>query len=475
MIHNKAKIRDIMVKKLRRQIELSTIVLFIMLSIQSLYGQDSLKVDRERPLVYMFTLSEDIMPSAWRTVKHAVEEAEALDADYILMKLDTYGGMVNIADSISSKLIKTKLTTLVYIMNNAASAGALISISCDSIYMSPYAKIGAASVVNQQGELVPDKYQSYMRAFMRTAADKSGRDPKIAEAMVDGDVYIPGVVDSGKVLTFTTKEALLNDYCEGEAESAEEALENAGLTDYDLVVYNPSTTDRIISFLLNPMLTGILLTVMFFGIYFELQTPGVGFPLIAAIIAATLYFAPHYLEGLAENWEILIFLLGLILIVLELFVIPGFGIAGIAGALLILVSLVLSMVGNVGFDFRFTGYAEFSKAIFAVIGAIVFSSLLIYLTMRNMASHGLMSRLVLDKEQVSEDGYTIDIYKNKSEFIGKIALAVSDLRPAGKVELNGERYDASAEGVFINKGMKVEIVSTENSYLLVREVPDEIT
>ena len=161
---------------------------------------------------------------------------------------------------------------------------------------------------------MPDKYQSYMRSMMRSTAEAKNRDPEIAQAMVDERVYIPGISDSGEVLTFTTSEAIEHRFCEGEAESIEEVLEMAGIKDYDLIKHELSATDKIIGWLIHPVVSGILIMIIIGGIYFELQTPGVGFPIAAAIIAALLYFAPLYLEGLANNWEILIFVVGLILI-----------------------------------------------------------------------------------------------------------------------------------------------------------------
>src|SRR5690606_1414167 len=159
------------------------------------------------------------------------------------------------------------------------------------------------------------------------------RDPRIAEAMVDPAVFIEGIIDTGKVLTFTPTEAIDNGYCEGVAENVPEVLQKLGIEEYTIVEYQPSFIERIIGLLVHPVFSGLLIMAIIGGIYFELQTPGVGFPLGVAILAAVLYFAPLYLEGLAEHWEILLFVIGLILVAVELFVLPGFGIAGISGIL----------------------------------------------------------------------------------------------------------------------------------------------
>jgi len=296
--------------------------------------------------------------------------------------MNTYGGLVDAADSIRTVILNSKTPVFVFIDNNAASAGALISIACDSIYMRPGANIGAATVVDQSGQPVPDKYQAYMRSTMRSTSEAHGkdtvvtgndtiikwfRDPKVAEAMVDPDVYIEGIIDTGKVLTFTTQEAILHGFCEGEADNIAEVLDLAGIEDYEIKEYVITPMESIIGFLVNPMISGLLIMVIIGGIYFELQSPGVGFPLGAAIIAATLYFAPLYLEGMAENWEIVVFVLGVILIGVEIFAIPGFGVAGVSGILLMITGLTLSLVDNVQLTFEKGSFEILFRAFFLVM------------------------------------------------------------------------------------------------------------
>ena len=200
----------------------------------------------------------------------------------MMIHMNTYGGLLDAADSMRTRLLNLHIPVVAYIDNNAASAGALISIACNRIYMSSGASIGAATVVNEKAEAIPDKYQSYMRAMMRSTAEKRGRNPLIAEAMVDPRTYIPGVNDSGKVLTFTTSEAIKNGYCEGEAESMEDVLAMENIGNYHIETYIPSFMEQVISLLINPAVSGILLLIMLGGVYFELQTPGVGFPIMAA-------------------------------------------------------------------------------------------------------------------------------------------------------------------------------------------------
>jgi len=420
---------------------------------------------QDKKLVYQFKIQEEIGPAAWRTTQKAVQEAEDMNADYILIHMNTYGGMVDAADSIRTRLLNAKPIVLVFIDNNAASAGALISIACDSIYMRKSGSIGAATVVNQTGEVVPDKYQSYMRATMRATAESTGRDPRIAEAMVDPTVYIEGIIDSGKVLTFTSSEALRYGFSNGTAESIAEVLALAGVRDYTVVKQQLTALDRLINLLVSPAVSGILVLVILGGIYFELQSPGVGFPILAAITAAILYFAPLYLEGLAANWEILLFVIGLALLALELFVIPGFGVAGIAGITSILIGLVFSLIQNDGFDLELAGTTEVLTALATVL--IPFTSIVVFLFLygeKLLARRGFR-RLVLQDVQSPAAGYVI---ADQQHLIGAKGITKTTLRPTGKVEIAGERYDARAEISFIETGVAIEVVGQERFELIVR-------
>src|SRR5690606_20750964 len=165
----------------------------------------------------------------------------------------------------------------------------------------------------------------------------------------DPSVYIEGIIDTGKVLTFTSSEAMQNGYCDGLAENVQEVLQQAGIEDYELVEYVPGRIEKIIGFLVHPVVSGLLIMAIIGGIYFEMQTPGIGFPLAVAVIAAFSYFAPLYLEGLADNWEIIVFIAGVVLIGLEIFVVPGFGFVGITGIAFVFGSLILSLLNNVEF------------------------------------------------------------------------------------------------------------------------------
>ncbi len=432
-------------------------------------------------VVYTFEIKDQIGPKVWRTVQQSLEEARALEADHVFIHMNTYGGMVVSADSIRTRILNYPVPVYVFIDNNAASAGALISIACDKIYMRPGANIGAATVVNQTGEEMPDKYQSYMRSTMRATAEAQGkdtivqgtdtiykwkRDPRIAEAMVDERISIAGIIDSGKVLTFTSKEAIEHGFCEGEAGSLKEAIKKAGIEEYVIKEYKPSNLDKVIGFLVNPALQGILIMIIIGGIYFELQSPGIGFPLAAAALAAVLYFAPLYLEGLAENWELVLFALGLLLVGVEIFAIPGFGVAGIIGITLMIAGLTLSMVGKIVWEFEGGNLDKLVKALFTVVVSMFLSLVLSIIASRKIFGSKRFSGLALDSIQNITEGYVSGDATYHS-LKGKTGVAHTVLRPSGKVELEGEIYDARSESGFVNKGDKVKIMKYETGQLYV--------
>lgn len=426
-------------------------------------------IPEEKKKVYKFDVKEEIGPPVWRKMVQAFDEAEEWNADLILLHMNTYGGMVIHADSMRTKILNSKIPVWVFIDNNAASAGALISIACDSIYMRMGANIGAATVVNQTGEEMPDKYQSYMRSTMRSTAEAKGRDPDIAQAMVDASIKVDGVSDSGKVITFTASEAIEHGFCEGMAESVDEVLVQHGFPEYEMKTYVVSSLETFIGWMVNPAVSGILIMIIIGGIYFELQTPGVGFPIAAACIAALLYFTPLYLEGLAENWEIILFLVGIVLLGVEIFVLPGFGVAGIVGAAFIMSALVLSLIGNVGFDFEFVMPTQLMSAFLTVILATVggfFGS--IYLAKKLIAT-SMMSSIILSAVQKKEDGF-VGVDTSESQLVGKEGVAHTILRPSGKVEIENDIYDATARMGFIEKGEKVVVTKHETAQLFVQKV-----
>lgn len=459
------------------------LIFSLLLGFTEAFAQD-IKLSKQK-LVYKFNIKENIAPAIWRQTKQAFAAADSLKADLFLIHMNTYGGTVVDADSIRTRILNSKIPVVVFVDNNAASAGALISLACDRIYMRTGASMGAATVVNQTGEKMPDKYQSYMRSTMRATAEAHGkdtiitaqdttykwkRDPLIAEAMVDERVYIPNVIDSGKILTFTPEEAIKNGYCEGICESVEEVLKLNSMEGAQIVEYHPTALEKFIGFMVNPIISGILIMLILGGIYFEMQSPGIGFALLVATIGAVLYFSPLYLEGMAANWEILIFVIGLILIALEVFVVPGFGVTGISGITLAFSGLVLSLVKNVNFTFDGVDGTDFMIAISTVmVGSIGGIGLAIYLSQKLfMTENGQFSHLSLKEVMSLEAGY-LGVDAEILHLKGKKGTAITTLRPSGKISIEGKIYDALAVSGMIDKGTNIVVTKVETAQLYVDE------
>jgi membrane-bound serine protease (ClpP class) len=322
--------------------------------------------------------------------------------------------------------------------------------------------------VDAQAQQLPDKYQSYMRSMMRSTAEKRSRDPLIAEAMVDPRTYIPGVNDSGKVLTFTANEAIANGYCEGMEESLEAVYLKEGIASWERKNYVPTTLDELISFLVNPAVSGILLLIMLGGIYYELQAPGIGFPLAAAVCAAVLYFAPLYIEGLAANWEILMAIGGFALLAVEVFVLPGFGIAGISGILMLIAAFTFSMLGNDGFDFSGIPTDNIVNSLGVVMIAMVAGIVISFFTGASLLRSKRFKKMVLSDTMQNSEGYSSTDHAMIS-LIGATGEAKTVLRPSGKVMINGISYTATSENGFTTAGTKIAVTRIDGINMWVKE------
>jgi Membrane-bound serine protease (ClpP class) len=467
------------------------IILFISLLISPslIQSQDKPAKEKNVPKILQINLRKEVNSVSWMEISKGLEEARLKKYNSVLINMNTYGGEVLYADSIRTAILNATMPVYVFINNNAASAGALISIACDKIFMRSSGTIGAATVVDQTGAAAPDKYQSYMRGIIRATAEAQGKDtsivgqdttlawrrnPQIAEAMVNQDIYIKGIVDRGKVLTFTANEALQHGYCDGIAETAGEVLTKyIGYSDYDLKVFKMSGWDYFKGQLMGTALRAILIMIIIGGIWFELQAPGIGFPTLAAVIGAVFYFAPLYMDGLAQNWEIIVFVLGMILLFMEVFVIPGFGIAGVSGILCILCGLTFALIDNATFDFSLQGLDDVTAPLMLVSLSIV-AAVLLCLWISNKIGHGegTFKKMALTTVQNNEEGY-IGVPPEIRDMVGKSGLADTMLRPSGKVRIDEKMYDAMSEYGFIEKGEKVKVTRYESGQVYVTKILEE--
>ena len=421
----------------------------------SAYCSDSLSV------FYHIRLDQDIDPSAQRLVVLGLEKAAEAEADYVLLDINTYGGAVNAADSIRAAILRYEKPVIAYVNMQAASAGALISIACDSIYMRTGSSIGAATVVNQTGEVAPDKYQSFMRGMMRATARANGRDPEIAESMVD----------TANVLSLTPDEAIEVGYCEGIAEEVGDVARIvAGGNEFIIKDMEEDMTwlDRLIQFLLNPLLQSIFMMMIIGGIFVEIRTPGIGLPLLTAVVGALLYFAPGYLGHLVSYWEILLFVVGLILIAMEIFVIPGFGVCGITGIIAVVVSLAFAMVDNAEL-FHWDGTLNLEPILMPLGIVIISSAAAIFGSVwlvKKLYETRSFDHIALRQSLTGEEGF-VGVMSGLESLVGQEVIVFTDMRPSGKVRTaDGRIFEASMKfGGYAVKGQTLKVVSTEQGRL----------
>ncbi|WP_412060454.1 NfeD family protein [Rubrivirga sp. IMCC45206] len=399
-------------------------------------------------------------------VDRALADAADADAAVVVFRIDTFGGLLDAADQIRKSILSSEVPTVAVIDRNAASAGALIAYANDRIVFVPGASMGAATAVNQTGEYAPEKIQSYTRGLMRATAEATGRDPRIAEAMVDERLSIPGVVEEGTLLTVSSDEALALGIADAVLPSTDAVVDALGLADREQTPHAATRAEQVLRFLGSPVLASLLLMMMMGGLYFEIQTPGVGFAGAVALVGAALFFAPHYLLGLVESWEIALFAVGVGLLLVEVFVTPGFGVFGIAGLVLVLGALLVALVPNVGFKFPDDG--EIARATTTLAAALV---LLVLFTMslgRMLPRSERLNRLVLAPELSAAEGYTsADL---GADLVGRTGTALTGLRPSGTVEVDGRRVDVVSEGGFVSAGAAVEVVRARGAVVVVREV-----
>jgi membrane-bound serine protease (ClpP class) len=221
----------------------------------------------------------------------------------------------------------------------------------------------------------------------------------------------------------------------------------------------------------SPVVQSILMLMMMGGLYFELQSPGVGFPGLMALFGASMFFAPHYMNGLVESWEIILFVVGAGLIVVELFVIPGFGIAGIAGIVCVVSALLFGLVGNVGFSFP--SAASMSSATTTLAVTLVLFVLLLFSLGRYLPKSNRFNKLVLQPELTSSAGYIAAA--TNDGLLGRLGVAITPLRPAGTIEIDGERIDVVSQSEFISAGTTVKVLNVKGSKVEVRATADHKT
>ena len=415
-------------------------------------------------LVYVGYIDSEIDLGMAPYVTRVIDDAEKDKADAIIFKINTFGGRVDAATQIKDAILKSRIETVAFINNRAISAGALIALSCSKIVIVPGSSIGAATVVDQTGQKVGEKYQSYMRSEMRSTAERNGRPTKIAEGMVDERVVIPGLVDSTQLVTLTAEEALKYKIADTVLSSFNEALAYLNLKNARIVETKSNWAEDVVKFLNNPIVSSILIMIGFFGLMAEIKSPGWGVAGTTGLIALALFFGSSYILQMASIIEILMFIIGLGLLLAEIFLIPGFGVAGISGIVLIFASIFLSLLGNR----PFIDMEAVSIAIIQLSVSMLFALLGIFILAKYLPKSRAFNRLVLAQSEKSEHGFVS--YPSEKDLIGKEGIAYTTLRPGGTAEIDGKKVDVVADSEYIDRGTRIRVLRVEGIKVVVTPV-----
>jgi membrane-bound serine protease (ClpP class) len=410
-------------------------------------------------------------------IKRVISQAESDNAKAIIFDINTFGGRVDAATQIKDAILSSKVTTIAYINRRAISAGALISLSCEKIYMTEGGLIGAATAVDMSGKKGSEKVISFMREEMASTAEKTGRSKEIARGMVDeeltfthlllnGDSLMVNDIEGrkeGKLISLTTEQAIKYKIADGKAGTITELIEVLGYSESEIIENRENWSEKIVRFLTDPVVASLLTTFGFLGILFELQSPGWGIPGIVGLICLVLSLSASYIAQLATMSDMLFIITGLGLIMLEAFIIPGFGIVGISGIGVMLYGLYLLLIPDIPVGEEVLGQAM-DGFLIGLIGAVIG----LYLLIRVLLKTNFWKQLTSPENQIKErvDKNLLDW----ESFIGEVGSSETDLHPSGWVKIKGKRVFVVSEGDFVEKGEDVKVLSADGNRILVRKL-----
>jgi len=410
-------------------------------------------------------------------IQRTLEDAESNEATAVIFDINTFGGRVDAATQIKDAILGADILTIAFINRRAISAGALISLSCEKIYMTGGGLIGAATAVDMTGKKGSEKVISFMREEMASTAEKRGRSKEIARGMVDEELTFTHLViggDSikvddiegrkdGKLISLTTEQALKYKIADGTAENMEALLDSLGYSSFKIIETTENWSEAIVRFLTNPVVASLLTTFGFLGILFELQSPGWGIPGFVGLACLILSLSASYIAQLATMSDMLFVLTGLALILLEVLVIPGFGIAGLGGIGLMIYGLYLLLLPDIPVSEEILGQAM-DGFLIGLVGAVIGVVLLAKLMIKTK----FWEQLTAPDTQKKEDGYSNTFGWESLQ--GETGNADTDLHPSGWVRVKDQRIFVVSEGEFIEEGKEIKILSVDGNRVLVREL-----
>ncbi|HAK46688.1 MAG TPA: hypothetical protein DCO79_12325 [Spirochaeta sp.] len=493
-----------------------TVFFILLFTILLTMGSYSDKSDSASPEVYIIPINGDIDRSLTVFIRRSIDAAETEDASIIIFEINTFGGRVDSALQIATLIGSADAETIAYIpalpesTGVSWSAGALISFSCSSIYMAPGTSMGAAAPVYQGAEgmeMAEEKTVSAVRAQMAALAEKNGYPKAAALAMVDSDIVLVEVeIDGelqlvsgdelelleeealdagstfkkgrtisaeGKLLTLTANEMLKYGISSGAPSTREDLFELLELNNPDTTEAESTTPDRLIALITGNALTTILIMLGLGALYMEITSPGFGIPGTLAITIFAVIFISNGMLGYVGSLEILLFAVGIVLLIVEIFLIPGFGAAGISGILLIAASLLLSQQGFILPEFEWQ--AELLKRNLLIVGTGIFGSIILMAILIQLFPRvGMFNRLILQTSQDQDDGYSLQDPEITASRLGKSGKAITTLRPSGKAVFDGETIVVETDGEYVEADTEVKIIAADSNRIIVKKLTEEV-
>jgi membrane-bound serine protease (ClpP class) len=419
-----------------------------------------------RPVVYVIAIEGMIDLGLAPFLSRTIGEAKAAGAAAVLLDINTFGGRVDAAVAMRDALINAPVPTIAFVNQRAISAGALIALACEKLVMTKGGTIGAATPVlggaGGEPKVAGEKTVSYVRKEFRATAEARKRPPEFAEAMVDADVEIKGVIGKGKLLTLTTSEAIQHHVAELTADTLDAALVAAGIPGAELRHSRQTWAETLVRFLTDPTVSSLLMSLGLLGLFVEIRTPGFAVPGTLGVVFLGLFFWGHWIVRLAGWEEILLVLIGAVLIALEVFVIPGFTVAGVAGIAALVAGLGMTLVG------AGATFAVVLSALGRVSIALLLAMAGAFALLRFLPNLPFGQRLVLTTGMDAGRGY-ISAPDSDRNWLGRTGMAVSPLRPAGIAQVDGTRIDVVSDGGFIEAGTTVVVIRVAGNRIVVRQ------
>ncbi len=426
----------------------------------ALLALGALPARAQTPVVYRLAVSGVVENGLAPYIARGLREAAVEGASAVYLDIDTPGGRIDAAERIADAVGASPVPVYAFVNPRAYSAGALIALSAKDIFMRPGAVLGAATPVDGQGVKASEKMVSAMRAEFRALAEARGRDPKVAEAMVDERVEVPGVNEAGRLLTLSTNEALRVGFAKASVDGQAKLLDAIGLPGARVVTIEPNWAELVVRFLTNPLVSPLLLSLGVLGLVFEIKTGAFGLGGLISLGSLGLFFGSSFLIGLAGWEEVLLLGLGLLAIGVEVFILPGFGAAGLLGAAAVASAVLLALIGGS------PSAADVTQALIVLGASLAITVAVTYAWIRHLPNSGRFAGLILRGGSEQADGYISA--PARLDLVGQEGVAMTDLRPAGTALIAQERVDVVTEGEYVSQGHAVRVVRSEGYRLVVR-------